>query len=971
MGAQPARSPAAAVHGGLEFAVLGPLEIRRDGELLPLPPPRAQAVLAVLVLHANTVVSADRLCEELWPSGWPDSARAALQVHVAAVRRALGSAVALTTRAPGYLLELENDQIDAWRFEQATRRGRAALAAGDAQQARTELEGALGLWRGHALPDLADIPCVQSESARLEEQRLAALEDRIDADLMLGTHGELIGELAQLASQHPYRERLHGQHMLALYRAGRHADALAAYRQARAVLDTELGLEPGPELRRLEQAILTHDPGLAPSAARKPAVPPAPVTRTFGRDEDVRRVVSLLGETRCLTLVGAGGVGKTRLAIEVARTVGGGFVSLASTVHAESLPAVICDALAVTRAPGEPATEALDRAVGRVPHLLVLDNLEHLLPDVSALVAGLLDRHPGLRLLATSRWPLRIRAERLFHVEPLALEGDHSPAVAMFVDRARAHDPSFEITPEVAAAATTICTRLSGLPLAIELAAARLAVLTPEALAERLDDALGVLGPGHQDAPTRQQTLRATLDWSFELLDERERDAYAALGTFAGGCELDAAEAVTGAELPVLERLVTQNLVVARGGRLTMLEPVRQYAVERLAGRPDADMLRARHLNHYLGLAERSEQPVWLYRRSCREYAALRREHDNFRAAVEWGARHGPTPAVLKLVSALGWYAWLAGAAAELRDWWERASANAGSEPPPAVRAWAELARAITAADPSDRVQIMRGALALFRGVGDVRMTARCLIDLAGYETFQGDHAGGRGTAERALSVARRLGDDVLIGAALGEMALGTVDIEAAMPLAREAADRLRRAGAVVRCAELLSTLGMLALHTRAYDRAEQLEREALDDARTIGDPWTVAFVHGNTGLAAFAGGRRDTAETAFRNELTAAHAHGFQTLYFEGLLGLGALAAADGDDERAATLDGAAWALNDRPVAPSETPIYAPLHAELSRARHRLGERAWNAAKAQGSTMTADVAITFALDADAVRARF
>ena len=946
----------------LEFAILGPLEVRHEGRLVDLGGPRRRVVLAALLVRGGEPVPADVLVQTLWGEEAPPTAAKSLHVHVSRLRRALGAAASrLCTEASGYRLLVEPGELDADRFERGLDEGRALLAAGHASGAARVLRAALALWRGPVLADLRYEAFAHPEIARLEELRALAFEERVEAELGLGEHARLIGELEALIDEHPTRERLRGQHMLALYRAGRHADALAAYRQARTVLDAELGLEPGRELRRLEQAILTHDPELAASAPRTPAVPPAPPTPTFGRDEDVRRVASLVGETRCLTLVGPGGVGKTRLAIEVARSVRGRFVSLASTAHADRVPAVICDALAVARAPGEPASEALDRAVGRVPLLLVVDNLEHV-PDVPALLAALLDRHPGLRLLATSRMPLRIRVERLFRVEPLALDGHHSPAVAMFVDRARAHDPSFQVTPDVAAAAATICRRLSGLPLAIELAAARLAVLTPEALAERLVDALGVLGPGHQDAPTRQHTLRATLDWSFELLDMPERDAFAALATFAGGCELDAAEAVTGARLPVLERLVTQNLTVARDGRLSMLEPVRQYAVERLASRSDADMFRARHLDHYLGLAERSEHPVWLYRRSCPEYAALRREHDNLRAAVEWGARQEPSPEVLRLVSALGWYTWLAGAAAELRSWWARASANAASESPPAVRAWAELARATNAADPSERIALMRGALARFREVGDDRMTARCLIDLAGYQSFQGDHAGARGTAERALSVAARLGDDVLIGAALGEMALGTVDVAAAMPLAREAADRLRGAGALVRCAELLSTLGMLALHTRAYDRAEQLEREALDDARTIGDPWTVAFVHGNTGIAAFAGGRLDAAEPAFRNELTAAHAHGFETFYFEGLLGLGALAAADGDDQRAATLEGAAWALNARPVAPSETPIFAPLHAELRRARQRLGERAWMAARARGRTMTADAAIAFAL---------
>jgi DNA-binding SARP family transcriptional activator len=360
---------AAAVSGGLEFGVLGPLEVRRDGELVELPPPRAQAVLAVLLLRANSVVSADRLCEELWPSGWPDSARSALHVHVAAVRRALGRA-ALTTRAPGYLLELGEDQLDVWRFERAVRRGRVALAAGDARQGRAELELAISLWRGTPLASLGDVPCVRSEAARLEEERLTALEDRIEADLALGGHGELVGELAQLTSQHPYRERLHAQHMLVLYRAGRQADALAAYRHARTVLDAELGLEPGPELRRLEQAILHHDPSLRWPQGRiveRPSVPeflPRPLRSPagvpfVGRALELARLRELwsqaAGAGRVVFVAGEAGIGKTRLAAE-----------LAGSVHADGALVLYgrCDeGLAV---PYQPFVEALGRHVRAV-----------------------------------------------------------------------------------------------------------------------------------------------------------------------------------------------------------------------------------------------------------------------------------------------------------------------------------------------------------------------------------------------------------------------------------------------------------------------------------------------------------------------------------------------------------------------------------------------------------------------------
>ena len=313
-----------------------------------------------------------------------------------------------------------------------------------------------------------------------------------------------------------------------------------------------------------------------------------------------------------MTITGAGGIGKTRLAIETARSRAGRFVSLASTAAVEQVPSAILDALGLAQTPGESAEESLHRALAGERMLLVLDNLEHLVP-AATLLAELLDRAPGIAVLATSRQALGLRAERLFPVSPLGLpaEGDldagDSPAVELFADRARACDPAFEPIGESLPAVVEICRRLDGVPLAIELAAGRVGVLGAAELSARLADALSVLGPGPQDAPARQRTVRATLDWSYDLLDVDERDAFVALGVFAGGCDVEAAEAVTGHAVAVLEALAAKSLVIARGGRLSSLEPVRQYAAQRLARRADADAVRSRHLGHYLDLAEATE----------------------------------------------------------------------------------------------------------------------------------------------------------------------------------------------------------------------------------------------------------------------------------------------------------------------------------------------------------------------------
>jgi predicted ATPase/DNA-binding SARP family transcriptional activator len=940
----------------LEFRILGPLEVWHDGGALALGGPRSRALLGALIVRAGEAVASDALAQALWGDDAPPSAGKALQVQVSRARRALGPAAdRLQTVGSGYRLHVAPGELDADRFEQLCRRG-AELPA---REAATVLREALALWRGPVLADLRYEPWAQAEIRRLEELRALAIEDRVKADLELGEHARLVGELEALVREHPLRERLRAQQMLALYRAGRHADALAAFRQARATLDAELGLEPGPELRQLEQAILVHDPSLAAPAAAEPGVPAAPPTPTFGRDENIRDVLALLEQARLVTLTGPGGVGKTRLAIEVARAAGGRFVSLASTADADRVPALICDALMVRRIPGESEAEALDRMLGRGPMLLVVDNLEQM-PDAAPLLAGLLERHGGLRLLATSRQPVGIQAERLFPVAPLAPGAD----VALFADRAHARNPGFVLTDANNEAVTAICERVAGLPLAIELAAARLGVLRPADLATRLTTALAVLERGARDAPPRQRTLRATLDWSFDLLEPEEQDAFTALAAFAGGCELDAAEAVTGAGLDVLEGLVAKSLVTSRDGRLFLLEPVRQYAVERLTARADVEAVHGRHFAHLLALAEQAEPELWVRGRSARQLAAIQRELDNFDVALERAFASGRAVDALALAGALGPVGWFTNAGEWMRRSCARALAAAGDEAPAPLRARALLALGNNSADQMADPERLTAALALFQDLGDETGVVRCHLCLSNAKSLRGDYEGGRRMAEEALRRARRLDDPALIGEALGELGLSIDKVEEALPFLREGAERCRRAGSPARAARFLTTAGMAALREDAYDRSEQLQREALDAALEVDDPTLLAIVHGNTGLAALLGGRPDGARAAFRDELTTAHAHGLVTFYMEGLLGLAALAAADGDDHRAAVLEAAAWALNDRPVFPAEAPVYERVEQRfIAPARARLGRDAWEAASAAARSLSADSAIALALE--------
>jgi hypothetical protein len=573
-----------------------------------------------------------------------------------------------------------------------------------------------------------------------------------------------------------------------------------------------------------------------------------------------------------------------------------------------------------------------------------------------------LDAVPTATVLATSRHPLRVGAERVRTVAPLATDS----AVALFLDRAAARGPTVSATDAV----VEICATLGGLPLAIELAAGRLGVLTPEQLATRLSDSLAVLSRGPEDAPERHRTLRATLDWSFELLAPEERDAFTALAAFAGGCELEAAETVTEAPLAVLEDLVDKGLVTAGAGRLGLLEPIRQYADERLAERPDAETVRRRHFAYHLDLARRTEPAILVRTRIAPEAARIQRERANLRVAIEWALDSGLAVEALTLVGHLGAAAWISDADAELAGLARRALAEAGAAAPAPLRGRALFTLTHTMPLSPERLATARAALELFRAVADESWVINTLITISNFTSFTGDFAQGRAVAEEALERAHALGDNRLIGSALAQVALGTTRPVEAASLVREAVARLRAADALEIATAVLSTVGMAALRDDEYEVATELEYEALQVALATAEPFSLATVHGNLGLAALLGGRPQAARQAFRDELLVARAHGFAVFYFEGLLGLAAIAAADGDDQRAIALDGAAWALIEREVYASEAPVYERLEQRfIGAARERLGPEAAAAAAAAGRQMNAADALAYALEDPAVSA--
>ncbi|MFD5544147.1 BTAD domain-containing putative transcriptional regulator, partial [Streptomyces sp. NPDC127079] len=621
----------------MRFGILGPLDLRTD-DGTPLDPggPRPRALLALLLLDAGRAVSTRRLIDGLYGAEPPAGAANALQSQISRLRRRLAPHAEIEAGATGYRLVTPRDSVDAHRFEELSAAGRAALAAGDHTRAAARLREALALWRGPALPDLPD---AGAEAARLEELRLAAVQDRIEAELALGGGAELVPELRALLAGRPLSERLYGQLMRALHASGRPAEALTVFEEARRALADELGADPSPELAELHLELLR---GTGPERPRLPVQ----LTRFVGREPELTRIAALLADARLITLTGPGGAGKTRLAIEAAQHHPAAcLVELAPLTDGARIPYAVLAALGVREGLRTPAADTTDRLLAALEDrelLLVLDNCEHLVAQAAEVVSLLLAVCPGVRVLATSRESLGITGEILVPVPPLPPE----PAVRLFLDRARAVRPGFDGHARVPG----ICAALDGLPLAIELAAARLRTLTPDELADRLDDRFRLLSRGDRAKAPRHRTLRAVVEWSWDLLDEEERELARRLTVFSGGATLAAVEAVCGLPYPedVLASLVEKSFVEVSEGRYRMLETIRAFAAEEPRDLGDA------HAAYFLRLAEEAE-PHLRGGGQLRWLARLAAEHGNLDAALGHLVRHD-TDGALRLMGPLSWF---------------------------------------------------------------------------------------------------------------------------------------------------------------------------------------------------------------------------------------------------------------------------------------------------------------------------
>ncbi|MFF5707603.1 ATP-binding protein [Streptomyces sp. NPDC012756] len=630
------------------FHLLGPLAMA-DATGAPVPAvggPKVRALLARLLLDAGRTVPVERLVDGLYGDEPPAGAQGALQAQVSRLRRTLPPGVTVEFSPAGYRLAVGDPaaDVDALRFEALA--GEGARAGGDPARAAGLLREALGLWRGPALADVRDAPFAAAQAARLEALRLDVVEEWAAAELAVG--GDLTGlvrELEESVREQPLRERLRGLQMRALGATGRQAEALAVYEEVRAALAEELGADPSPELSAVHLEVLRGGP-----ATRDRSVPPlpAPLTDFVGRERERERLTALLGAARLVTLVGPGGAGKTRLAVEVGAGLPGevGFVDLGAVggTGPGSASGEVGEAFAA--ALGVRGAARLEAALAGRPVLLVVDNCEHVVAETALLVRRLLAACPGLRVLTTSREALGITGESLLPLGALAPEA----AEELFVRRAAAVRPGFTGHARVA----ELCAGLDGLPLAVELAAARLRTLSVEELADGLGARFELLSRGDRTAPERHRTLRAVVEWSWSLLEPGERELAARLSVFRGGATAEAVARVCGADADALASLVEKSLVEVRDdGRYRMLETIRAYAAERL---PEGDPAVAAHHAYYRDLAVAAD-PELRGPRQLEWLARLDAEDANLRAAL----RRGTPEDGLRLVAALSPYWWLRG----------------------------------------------------------------------------------------------------------------------------------------------------------------------------------------------------------------------------------------------------------------------------------------------------------------------
>ncbi|MEU9912823.1 BTAD domain-containing putative transcriptional regulator [Streptomyces sp. NPDC051001] len=901
--------------------LLGSVRVRGEGDPVDIGGARLRMLLARLALEGGRPVSVDSLVDGLWGEQPPADAANALQALVSRLRKALRGTGTVDAVAGGYRLSVQEEDVDTYRFEDLAARGRHALAAGRTEEAARTLTAALGLWRGAALADVLEAPFAGAAATRLDELRAAAVEDRFDAELRAGRYADVLADLEAAGARRPLSERLAGLRMRALSAAGRQSDALAVYEDLRGRLGQELGVDPSAEVREIHLALLRGE--LERPAARPANAPsrlPARLTSFVGRDGELDRLADLMGSARLVTLVGPGGAGKTRLSLEAATRDAAHardrvrFVPLAGVSRLDQLADVVLGALSSTdgrlyEGGGAQQASAVERTaelLGSGDTLLLIDNCEHVVEAVAELAEQLLVRLPELRILATSREPLAINGESLFHLGPLDVPaGSPEPAEAMataavrlFVDRAAGARQGFALDESNLDAVLEICRRLDGMPLALELAAAKLRSMGVEQIARRLDDRFRLLSSGSRTALPRQRTLLAMVEWSWDLLDEPERILARRLSAFPGGATLAALETVcSDPQVPaddvlyVLGALIEKSLVqevrdAGGGSRYRMLDTVRAYAARRLA--ESGDDLTARFTAYHLALAQRHE-PLLRTGAQLRATAVFDSEHANLTHALRLVREAGDRETAVRFGAAMFWYwgirgmgsrlethlaavadsaagpAALGGDSAVDREFhpaglllrMSRVAFGGGSptaddllaSSDPWVRASAHLTRDFALTEQGDletgvasRIEALRG----FEAVGDRWGIVLALMPIGRDHSLRGEYASAIATFERAVVLSSELGTEdylYLSKARLarerrrsGDLDGAFRDLRAAHRQARERGQLRLEANILVGLANAHRMSGDVDRANRTLDHLEALSRRRPDLAELARD---------------------------------------------------------------------------------------------------------------------------------------
>jgi predicted ATPase/DNA-binding SARP family transcriptional activator len=959
----------------MRFEVLGPLRVTIGDHALALGSPQQQKVLALLLASPNQIVSTDRLIDEMWGDMPPASARHLVQDYVWRLRSLLDEAddgPRIERDGSGYAIRADPDEVDALQLVVAVREADEVLGH-DPGAAEPLLREATGMWRGRPFGGLSDASrLLQTEAVRLEELYLLAVEKRIDAAIELGRHQDLVGELEGLIEQHPYRERFWEQLMLALYRSGRQAEALRAYQALRKTVGEGLGIEPGPDVEEMERRILLHDPTLLWELPPPPSNLPTRLTSFIGRTEEIAEVVKLLDISRLVTLTGPGGIGKTRLATEVAERIlfdfpdGVWWIDLAVLTDPDMVIAGLADALGVTAQSAAPLIESVTRSLVHRELLLVVDNCEHLASTTADVIGRVLRGAGGVRVLATSRVPLRVPGEVLWSVPALSMpladrlevaDVGLADAVNLFVERGAAVERTFAVSEENLDAVVEVCRHLDGIPLAIEMAAARLRVLTPAQLSTSLDDRFAVLARGEPDSDPRHGTLQAALDWSYDLLDSRLQRIFDRLAVFAGAFDLEAAGVVAfhnsdaTSVLDDISHLVDASMlttVSGRRARYRLLETLRDYGIRHLAARGDEDEARESHAEYFLRLAEQAGGEIatpgfasWISR--------LEHSYDDLQAALAWSLARHPRARTLRVAPTLYHFWFRTGNAREVDRWSKPMLDDAEQAPAPllaAAHSCAAFAATIRGSQEESEGHIHE-TVRLCRESGDRRGLVTALFGRGSIALRIGDFDTVARCSEEALDLCDEIGDRWGKAGHLSNSSfvhfMGGGSLDEARRLAEEALVLYRELGDVG-SQVVMNPLSAIALRQGDLDAAE---RFAADTAAIgAGTGWEATALV-NLAEVLFAKGDVDGAKATLKRGVVRAIDTGLENWFRIALRDLSLVAALDDEPTRAAQLLGASR--RNMPHYGLDPAIYESIETEC---RKSLEEDAFKKAVDDGDQM-------------------